>query len=77
LVQTGDRIEIDIPKRSISLAVSDAVLAERRAAMLAKGKGAWKPQPRNRKVSMALRAYAAFTTSAARGAVRNLDRFEG
>jgi dihydroxy-acid dehydratase len=74
LVQTGDRIEIDIPTRKIHLAVSDEVLAQRRAAMLAKGKGAWKPQPRQRKVSTALRAYAAFATSAARGAVRDVDR---
>jgi dihydroxy-acid dehydratase len=74
LVQTGDTIEIDIPTRKIHLAVSDAVLAERRAAMLAKGKGAWKPQPRTRQVSTALRAYAAFATSAARGAVRDVDR---
>ena len=74
LVQTGDTIEIDIPTRKIHLAVSDEVLAERRSAMLAKGKGAWKPQPRQRKVSTALRAYAAFATSAARGAVRDVDR---
>ena len=74
LVQTGDTIEIDIPTRKIHLAVSDEVLAERRSAMLAKGKAAWKPQPRQRKVSTALRAYAAFATSAARGAVRDVDR---
>jgi dihydroxy-acid dehydratase len=74
LVQDGDAIEIDIPGRGIRLAVSDAVIAERRAAMEAKGKEAWKPKPRPRKVSMALKAYAAFTTSAARGAVRDLSR---
>jgi len=70
LVQDGDRIEIDIPSRSIKLAVSDAELAQRRSAMLAKGEQAWKPGHRERKVSTALRAYAAMTTSAARGAVR-------
>jgi dihydroxy-acid dehydratase len=70
LVQEGDRIEIDIPSRSIRLAVSDAELAQRRDAMLAKGDQAWKPGHRERKVSTALRAYAAMTTSAARGAVR-------
>jgi len=70
LVQNGDRIEIDIPSRSIKLAVSDAELAQRRSAMLAKGEQAWKPGHRERKVSTALRAYAAMTTSAARGAVR-------
>jgi len=71
LVEAGDRIAIDIPNRSIRLLVSDEVLAQRRAAMQAKGKDAWKPaQPRKRNVTQALRAYAAFATSAARGAVR-------
>lgn len=70
LVEEGDRIEIDIPTRSIRLAVEDAVLAQRRRAMQAKGAAAWKPAKRSRKVSTALKAYAALTTSAARGAVR-------
>jgi dihydroxy-acid dehydratase len=74
LVQDGDRIEIDIPNRTIQLAVAGEVLAERRAAMEAKGDQAWKPVQRDRKVSTALRAYAAFTTSAARGAVRDVDQ---
>ncbi|WP_420860165.1 dihydroxy-acid dehydratase [Marivivens marinus] len=70
LVEHGDLIEIDIPNRTINLAVSDAVLAERRAAQEAKG---WHPaKPRKRKVSTALKAYAALTTSAAKGAVRQL-----
>ena len=70
LVENGDRIEINIPKRSIHLAVDDAVLAERRKAAEARG---WQPlKPRPRKVSLALQAYAAMTTSAARGAVRDL-----
>ncbi|MDP2008680.1 MAG: dihydroxy-acid dehydratase [Phenylobacterium sp.] len=78
LVQDGDQIEINIPQRSIHLAVSDAVIAERRAAQLARGSEAWTPAAkRERKVSMALRAYAAFTTSAARGAVRDVDQFRG
>jgi dihydroxy-acid dehydratase len=77
LVEDGDRIEIDIPKRSIRLAVTDDVLAARKAAMDAKGKAGWKPaKPRPRQVSQALRAYAAFATSAAKGAVRSLERFE-
>jgi len=55
--------------------VSDEVLAERRAKMEAKGADAWKPEkPRTRKVSAALKAYAALTTSAARGAVRDVDQ---
>ncbi|WP_298256922.1 dihydroxy-acid dehydratase [Bradyrhizobium sp.] len=70
LVQDGDIIEIDIPSRSINLAVNEAELKRRREAMLAKGKNAWKPAKRARKVSTALKAYAALTTSAARGAVR-------
>ena len=74
LVEDGDRIEIDIPGRSINLKVSDTVLAERRAAMLARGDQAWTAVGRERKVSTALRAYAAFTTSAARGAVRDVDQ---
>ena len=72
LVETGDRIEIDIPNRTIRLAVSDDDLARRRAAMEAKGDKAWKPANRTRKVSAALQAYAALTTSAARGAVRDV-----
>ena len=70
LVEEGDRIKIDIPSRSISLLVDDATLASRREAMLARKADAWKPGKRSRKVSMALKAYAALTTSAARGAVR-------
>jgi len=73
LVETGDMIDIDIPNRTINLRVSDAVLAERRKAMEAKGKDAWKPvAPRKRKVSSALKAYALFASSAAKGAVRVL-----
>ncbi|WP_237478639.1 dihydroxy-acid dehydratase [Lichenibacterium dinghuense] len=69
LVETGDRISIDIPKRSIHLDVSDAELARRRA-VLADGRGFKPAAPRKRKVSTALKAYAALTTSASRGAVR-------
>jgi dihydroxy-acid dehydratase len=70
LVEEGDRIEIDIPQRSIRLVVDETVLAKRREAMDARGATAWKPGKRSRKVSTALKAYAALTTSAARGAVR-------
>jgi dihydroxy-acid dehydratase len=70
LVQDGDRIEIDIPSRSIHLAVDEAELKKRHEAMLAKGVQAWKPATRARKVTTALKAYAALATSAARGAVR-------
>jgi dihydroxy-acid dehydratase len=77
LVEEGDIIEIDIPNRSIHLAVGDAVLAERRAQMEARGPGkAWHPRARDRKVSSALQAYAALTTSAARGAVRDVTQLK-
>lgn len=70
LVQTGDTIEIDIPGRTIHLAVSDAELAARRQKQDEHG---WKPaEERPRKITAALRAYASMTTSAARGAVRNI-----
>jgi dihydroxy-acid dehydratase len=70
LVEQGDLIEIDIPNRRIHLAVDEATIAARRKAQDEKG---WKPaKPRPRKVSAALRAYAALTTSAAMGAVRKL-----
>ena len=73
LVEAGDRIEIDIPGRSIKLMVSDEELARRRSAMEQKGLDAWKPaKPRKRNVTMALKAYAALATSAARGAVREV-----
>ncbi len=72
LVENGDRIDIDIPNRSIHLAVGDDELARRRAAMLAKGAAAWQPAQRERPVSAALQAYAAMTTSADTGAVRDL-----
>jgi dihydroxy-acid dehydratase len=74
LVEEGDRIEIDIPNRSVRLAISDQELARRRDAMQAGGTHAWKPVNRERRVSTALRAYAALTTSAARGAVRDVDQ---
>ena len=69
LVRNGDRIEIDIPSRGITLAVDEFELAARRAAQQAKG---FKPETRQRKVSKALRAYATMTTSAAKGAVREI-----
>ena len=76
LVEEGDTIEIDIPNRTIHLVISDETMAHRRATMEAKGKLAWKPVNRERHVSPALRAYAAMTTSAARGAVRDVAQIE-
>ena len=76
LVQEGDTIEIDIPNRSIRLAITDEELANRRAAMEARGAQAWKPENRDRHVSAALRAYAAMTTSADTGAVRDVSQVE-
>ena len=77
LVEEGDRIEIDIPNRTLRVAVNDETLAERRKAMEARGASAWKPAARSRRVSPALQAYAAMTTSAARGAVRDVSRIGG
>jgi dihydroxy-acid dehydratase len=76
LVETGDPVLIDIPNRTIRLDLDDAVLVHRRSAMEAKGSTAWKPFGRRRHVSPALRAYAALTTNAARGAVRDVTQVE-
>ncbi len=73
LVEENDDIEIDIPNRSIHLAVDQKILDQRRKDMDAKGKAGWKPT-RDRVVSTALNAYAALTTSAAKGAVRDVDQ---
>jgi len=72
LVEHGDPIEIDIPNRTIHLAVDPAVLATRKAAMEDRGPAAWAPLGRKREVSKALQAYALLTSNAARGAVRVL-----
>ncbi|MBP7505542.1 MAG: dihydroxy-acid dehydratase, partial [Prolixibacteraceae bacterium] len=69
----GDVIEIDTPGRRIQLMVSDEELDRRRAEEEGKGREAWKPRPRKRKVSLALRAYASMVTSADQGAVRRLE----
>jgi len=74
LVEEGDTIHIDIPGRSIRLDVTEAELAARRERMSNKGAGAFQPEPRARAVSTALRAYALLTTSADRGAVRDLSQ---
>ncbi|WP_028874335.1 dihydroxy-acid dehydratase [Tepidiphilus margaritifer] len=74
LIEEGDTIEIDIPQRRIHLAVADEELARRRAAMEAKGEAAWRPASRQRQVSVALQSYAALTTSADTGAVRDLGQ---
>lgn len=73
LVEEGDMISIDIPSRSISLDVPEDVIEERRKSMEAKGKAAWKPASRDRKVSLALRAYAKMVSSADKGAIRIME----
>jgi dihydroxy-acid dehydratase len=70
LVENGDRIRIDIPGRTIELLVDEAELARREAAL----NGAYAPKSRERKVSAALRAYAAMATSADKGAVRDVSK---
>jgi dihydroxy-acid dehydratase len=76
LVEEGDMIDIDIPNRTINLRVSVEDLAHRRANMEELGAAAWQPVNRERAVSQALRAYAALTTSADRGAVRDLSQLK-
>ena len=76
LVENGDIINIHIPERRIEIAITDAELASRRAAMQAKGKAAWKPVSRERAVSYALKAYAMLATSADKGAVRDRSKLE-
>lgn len=73
LVHDGDTIAIDIPRRTIAVLLGDDALAARVREEEGRGMAAWMPAHRVRVVSSALRAYAAFTTSAARGAVRDVD----
>ena len=73
LVEENDPIEINIPERTIHLAVDQSVLDRRRQDMDRKGKEGWKPN-RERVVSTALKAYAAMSTSAAKGAVRDVSQ---
>ena len=77
LIEEGDRIRIDIPNRRIDVLVEAPTLKTRRLDMLARGTDAWRPVGRKRAVSGALQAYALLTTSAARGAVRDLDQITG
>ncbi len=74
LVEDGDRIEIDIPARSLRVVVEAGEMSARRVRMDARGRDAWQPVGRHRVVSTALRAYAAMATSASRGAVRDVDQ---
>jgi dihydroxy-acid dehydratase len=71
LVRDGDSVEIDIPNRTLTLAIPDEELASRRQEMEAAGPKAWQPISRERSVSSALKFYAQMTTSADKGAVRN------
>ena len=75
LVEDGDTIEIDIPRRRIHLAVADDELMRRRVAMETRGEQAWQPtSPRQRIISASLQAYSMMTTSAAKGAVRDVSQ---
>ena len=76
LVEEGDEIVIDIPNRSINVSLSDDELQKRRLSMENKGDHAWQPQPRDRKISKALEAYALMATSAAMGAVRDINQIK-
>ncbi len=72
LVENGDRVIIDIPRRTLALDIGDNVLEERRRAQLARGKAAWTPLNRSRTVSRALQIYAQHATSADQGAFREV-----
>ena len=72
LVESGDKIEIDIPERKIQLLVDDNVIRERREKEESRGKDAFTPRNRKREISTALKAYAMFAASADKGAVRVL-----
>ncbi|MCU7815525.1 MAG: dihydroxy-acid dehydratase [Candidatus Thiodiazotropha sp. (ex Lucinoma kastoroae)] len=76
LIKEGDLIEIDIPARLIRVVVDQETLQQRRSEMSARGDKAWQPVARERVVSQALKAYAALTTSAAHGAVRDLSQLD-
>ncbi len=73
LLRNGDPIGIDIPARKINVLISDEELRRRRDEEEAKGKNAWQPSERQRKISKALKAYASMVTSADKGAVRLID----
>ncbi|MBP3750894.1 MAG: dihydroxy-acid dehydratase [Prevotella sp.] len=77
LLKDGDIIKIDIPNRAIEMSVDDQELQKRRAEMEAKGKAAWQPANRDRKVSFALKAYSVLASSADKGGVRDRSKFEG
>lgn len=72
LVEDGDQIELDIPSRTIRLDVEEKILNSRRKEWKAAADGSYRPPRRERKISQALRAYAAFASSADTGAVRVL-----
>lgn len=77
LLKENDLIEIDIPNRSIRMAVDDAELATRRQNMESLGTKAWQPQDRQRDITFALRAYAKLASSADKGGVRDRSKLEG
>lgn len=77
LLEENDLIEIDIPNRTIRMAVSDEELAARRSRMEEKGKNAWQPVSRDREISFALKAYGKLASSADKGGVRDRNKLEG
>jgi dihydroxy-acid dehydratase len=78
LIENGDIIEVDIPRRVIRVEISDEELDKRREIMNSRGDAAWKPsEVRLRVVSKALKAYGMMATSADKGAVRQIDHLKG
>ncbi|WP_106399925.1 dihydroxy-acid dehydratase [Actinocorallia populi] len=76
LVEDGDRVVIDIPRRVLELDVPEEELAARREKLLA-DLGGHRPKDRQRPVSAALQAYAAMATSASTGAARDVSQLGG
>ncbi|MDY0211418.1 MAG: dihydroxy-acid dehydratase [Desulfuromonadaceae bacterium] len=76
LLEPGDVIDIDIPTRTIDIRITPQQLSERKQRMQQRAERAWKPAQRQRVVSKALQAYAAFTTSASQGAVRDVTQLQ-
>ncbi|MBT6145616.1 MAG: dihydroxy-acid dehydratase, partial [Gemmatimonadetes bacterium] len=76
LLEEGDTIRFDIPNRGIEVKISDDELAQRRQRMDDRGADGWQPLDRVRPISAALQAYAAMTTSASRGAVRDVTQVQ-
>jgi len=73
LLKDGDIIDINIPERSINVRLSEEEFAARREEEVKRGKKAYSPSTRNRKIPVSLQAYAQLVTSADKGAIRQIN----